>query len=87
MGSNDFLVFLILAGIAILIIMIFPKPLKLLLRTITQGMGGAVGLMIFNFILSPIGWYVGINWVTILIIGILGLPGLIFLYLLNTILY
>lgn len=85
MDSNDLLIALILIGVVILTVIIFPKPLKILLRTIIQGLGGVLGLLIFNIILSPIGWYVGINWATILIIGALGIPGIIFLYLLNTI--
>ncbi|NLK98937.1 pro-sigmaK processing inhibitor BofA family protein [Defluviitalea saccharophila] len=83
MGSNDFLILLIIAGVIILTIMVFPKPVKLLLRTIIQGVGGVLGLLIFNFLLSPLGWYVGINWATILIIAILGIPGMVFLYFLN----
>ncbi|NLM13041.1 MAG: sigmaK-factor processing regulatory BofA [Epulopiscium sp.] len=75
--------FLILVGLIILIIMVFPKPFKILLRTIIQGIGGILGLLIFNFLLSPLGWYVGINWATILIIAVLGIPGMIFLYFLN----
>lgn len=83
MGSNDFLILLIIAGVIILTIMVFPKPVKLLLRTIIQGVGGVLGLLIFNFLLSPLGWYVGINWATILIIAILGIPGMVFLYFFN----
>ncbi|HOQ15895.1 MAG TPA: pro-sigmaK processing inhibitor BofA family protein [Defluviitaleaceae bacterium] len=86
MGSNEFLMTLIIIGSVILVLMIYPKPLKILLRIIIQALGGIAGLYIFNFVLSPLGWFVGINWTTILIIGILGIPGLIFLYLLNLIL-
>jgi hypothetical protein len=34
-------------------------------------------------LLSPFGWYVGINWATIFVIAVLGIPGMILLYLLN----
>lgn len=83
MEGNGILIFLIIAGVIILTFMIFPKPLKLILRAILQGLGGLVGFFVLNFILSPIGWSVGINWTTMLIVGILGIPGFIFLYLLN----
>lgn len=86
MHSNEILIILILIGAVILALMIYPKPLKIFLRTVIQALGGVVGLFIFNFILSPIGWSVGINWITIFIIGLLGLPGFIFLYLLNIVL-
>ncbi|HOA80364.1 MAG TPA: pro-sigmaK processing inhibitor BofA family protein [Defluviitaleaceae bacterium] len=86
MDNNEILMILILIGVIILALMIYPKPLKVLLRIIIQALGGVVGLFIFNFILSPIGWFVGINWTTILIIGLLGIPGFAFLYLLNIIL-
>ncbi|WP_058486679.1 pro-sigmaK processing inhibitor BofA family protein [Defluviitalea phaphyphila] len=87
MGNDDFLIYLIWIGVIILIFMVFPKSFKFLIRSIIQGLGGAIGLMIFNFILSPIGWYVGVNWITIFIIAILGLPGFILLYIVNNVLY
>ncbi|HHW67752.1 MAG: SigmaK-factor processing regulatory protein BofA [Epulopiscium sp.] len=83
MTSDDLLIFLIIAGLVILTFMVFTKPLKILLRTLIQGIGGVLGLLVFNFLLSPFGWYVGINWATIFVIAVLGIPGMILLYLLN----
>jgi len=39
MGSNEFLMTLIIIGSVILVLMIYPKPLKILLRIIIQALG------------------------------------------------
>ncbi len=43
-------------------------------------------IWILNFLLSNFQLQVGLNWITALITGILGIPGILLLYLLKFIL-
>jgi len=79
---------LIIAGCAIAIfvigkIFLYPikKILKLILNTI---MGGAL-IYIINLIGASFGFHIGLNIVTSLIVGILGIPGAILLIVLEII--
>lgn len=80
---------LIIAGCAIAIfvigkIFLYPikKILKLILNTI---MGGAL-IYIINLIGTSFGFHIGLNIITSLIVGILGIPGAILLIILEIIL-
>ncbi|NLN06158.1 MAG: pro-sigmaK processing inhibitor BofA [Firmicutes bacterium] len=54
-------------------------PARLLLRVLLTGAVGAVVLFIFNLVAGFFGFALGINAVTALIVGFMGLPGLIML--------
>lgn len=64
-----------LIGIVILFVII--KLLKLPLKIILNGIFGVIILYIVNLIGSNYGITIGINVVTALIAGILGIPGVI----------
>ncbi|MGF7058452.1 pro-sigmaK processing inhibitor BofA family protein [Brassicibacter mesophilus] len=61
-------------------------PIKYLFKLIVNGIIGGVLLLIVNFLGGFIGIYVGINPVTALIAGFLGVPGVILLIVLQYIL-
>lgn len=80
---------LIVAGCAIAIlivgkILLFPikKILKLVLNTV---IGGAI-IYIINLIGASFGFHIGLNIITSLVVGILGIPGAILLIILEIIL-
>ena len=56
---------------------IFFKPIKFLGRIILNSLIGALILIIFNYFGQYTGLYIGVNELTALIIGILGIPGFI----------
>jgi inhibitor of the pro-sigma K processing machinery len=56
---------------------IFFKPLKFIGKVILNSVIGALVLIIFNYFGQYTGIYIGVNEVTALIIGILGVPGFI----------
>ncbi len=56
---------------------IFLKPLKFLTKLILNSILGALILIIFNYFGKFTGVYIGVNEVTALSIGILGVPGFI----------
>lgn len=58
-------------------------PIKLLLKLIGNAIIGGIVLYIFNFIGGFWGLNIGINIVTALVVGILGIPGVILLLVLQ----
>ncbi|MCL2368033.1 MAG: pro-sigmaK processing inhibitor BofA family protein [Oscillospiraceae bacterium] len=67
---------IIVAGLVIfLAITLFRRPLGCLLRILLNTVGGFILLFILNYLGQFIGISIGINWVNAVIVGILGLPG------------
>lgn len=57
--------------------MLLVLPIKLIVRLVVNGIIGAVALIIFNFFGSYIGVTIGVNPITALIAGFLGIPGVL----------
>lgn len=57
--------------------MLLVLPIKLIIRLIINGIIGTVALIIFNVFGSYIGVTIGVNPVTALIAGFLGIPGVL----------
>ncbi|MGI6013508.1 MAG: pro-sigmaK processing inhibitor BofA family protein [Oscillospiraceae bacterium] len=74
---------ILVAGVLlmILLIRILSVPLRWLFKVLINAAIGYVALMIFNFFGGFIGLQLAINWVTILVTGFLGLPGVVLLLL------
>lgn len=72
------LIFLVLFVLLIGLVVIssLGKP-NLFLKVAIHILGGIVGLWIFNLLLSVVGFGVPINIFTIVIVGLLGFPGVI----------
>ena len=60
---------------------IFFKPLKFVGKIILNSLIGALALIIFNYFGQYTGVHIGVNELTALIIGLLGIPGFIALLL------
>lgn len=60
---------------------IFLMPLKLIFRLIYNGIIGGIMLWVVNIVGGYIGFAIGINVITALIAGFLGIPGVILLIL------
>lgn len=75
--------FIIAILIVFVVAKIFAWPLKVLINLIINGVMGAVLLYLINFIGGNFGLVIPINAVTALIAGILGIPGVLFLIILN----
>lgn len=61
------------------LVKIFSWPMKILFKLIMNAVFGVVLLIIVNLIGRYFGFSIGINAVTALIAGFLGIPGVIFL--------
>jgi len=78
------IIFFVIAIVAIFVIgKIFSWPLKVLLNLIINGIAGGILLWLINLVGGNFGLVIPINIVTALIAGILGIPGVLFLNILN----
>lgn len=80
---------LIIAGCAIAIFIvgkIFLYPIKKILKLVFNTIIGGFLIYIINLIGASFGFHIGLNIVTSLIVGILGIPGAILLIILELIL-
>ena len=65
---------------------LFLKPLKWVLRLLCNGLIGGLALLLINWIGGNWGFFITINPVTALVVGVLGIPGVILLLVLKMIL-
>ena len=74
-------------GLLILFVVtkIFFKPIKFTVRLIANSIIGALVLYLINLLRPVLGIYIGINPVTALITGLLGLPGVCLILVLQII--
>lgn len=77
-----------LTGICILFILcrIFIVPVKFMLKLLANSLIGAIILCLINFIGSYFSFHIGLNFITILFVSILGIPGAILLVILQLLL-
>jgi inhibitor of the pro-sigma K processing machinery len=78
---------LIFLGLFILLIVLvvrsaLGKP-NLFLKLVIHMLGGIVGLWLFDFLLSILGYEIPINFFTIILVGLLGFPGVLALAVLQ----
>lgn len=66
-----------LIGLVLLYVVI--KILKWPLKILMNGVIGIVLLYLANLLGTYLGFTIGINWITALVAGFLGIPGVIFL--------
>ena len=62
---------------------IFIVPIKVIMKLILNTILGAILLYIINIIGASFNFHIGINLITTLVTGILGIPGVILLILLQ----
>ncbi|RQD73252.1 MAG: pro-sigmaK processing inhibitor BofA [Candidatus Syntrophonatronum acetioxidans] len=61
-------------------------PVKMIAKLLGNALAGGLLLLVFNLIGSPLGINLGVNIITALIVGMLGIPGLVMLVLIQRIL-
>jgi inhibitor of the pro-sigma K processing machinery len=74
---------MILSGALFIYYLIRTRHFKWLLRVIKNAAMGVVGILAGNYLMAFLGLAVGINVLTVLVVGLLGLPGLILLYVIR----
>ncbi len=86
MNSNELIMYFVIGCIIFIGLLVFSKPVKALIRVLVQSAIGAACMLIANFLLAPTGIFVGINFLTLLIVGLLGIPGFLAVYIAQAIL-
>jgi inhibitor of the pro-sigma K processing machinery len=81
MNSAQLIFYLIGACVLLLAIAVFAKPLRFILGVLVKGVLGAAVMYIVNWALGTV--YVGVNALTFLTVGLLGVPGFIALYIIG----
>lgn len=83
----DIIIYFIIAMVALVVLVkLFSWPMKVLVKLLVNGLLGAILLWLVNFFGQGFGIQIGINAATALIAGFFGVPGVIFLIVLKTIL-
>lgn len=81
---NSSYIILMMAAICIVFMLaiVFQRQLKFILQFVLRGILGGIGIVLINFLLAFAGINigVGINFLSFLIVGALGIPGFITLY-------
>ena len=70
---------------AVLALLFVPKLGVVVLKLAAQAGVGSLVIMGINWALGGFGLFVGLNLVTVLVTGLLGLPGVVSLYVLSVI--
>ena len=65
---------------------IFIIPIKIIIKLIMNSILGAILLYLINLIGVMWGLHIGINLITVIIVGVLGIPGAILLAILSILL-
>ena len=76
MGANNILIAMILVCLASIVLIVMSKPLKFILKVLINSVLGGIAITITNIALAPVtGTYIGVNLLTMLFTGLLGVPG------------
>ncbi|MCF0138212.1 MAG: pro-sigmaK processing inhibitor BofA family protein [Oscillospiraceae bacterium] len=80
------LLLLIIAALALwLFIKILTKPIKWVLKLLLNAAIGFAALFVVNFLGAYIGLHITVSWLSALVTGFLGVPGIIILLLIENI--
>lgn len=77
-----------LIGLAVLFIVlkILTLPMKIIIKLLINGVVGGAIILVINLIGVNFGFTLDLNWITALIVGILGVPGVVIVAILQFIL-
>jgi inhibitor of the pro-sigma K processing machinery len=82
-GLQTTAVIILIALLALLALIVFRKPTKFILRLLLSTVLGFIALFVINFLGSLIGISIAVNWINAAVVGILGLPGIALLLLIE----
>lgn len=77
---------LIGVGILFIVLKLLALPMKLIMKLVINGLVGALIIFIVNLIGANFGFTIDLNWITALIVGILGVPGVVIVAILQFVL-
>ena len=65
----------IAVGLIALLLRLLKKPIKLVFKLLLHALFGYIALLIFNFFGSIVGVRLDITWVSSVVTGVFGIPG------------
>ncbi len=74
---------LIGVGILFVVLKLLALPMKLIIKLVINGIVGGILIFIVNLIGANFGFMIDLNWITALIVGILGVPGVVIVAILQ----
>ena len=77
---------LIGVGILFIVLKLLALPMKLIIKLVINGLVGALIIFLVNLIGANFGFTIDLNWITALIVGILGVPGVVIVSILQFVL-
>lgn len=77
---------LIGVGILFVVLKLLALPMKLIIKLVINGIVGGILIFIVNLIGANFGFMIDLNWITALIVGILGVPGVVIVAILQFVL-
>jgi inhibitor of the pro-sigma K processing machinery len=86
-GYEKIIVYLFLFIMGILFLTLLASPMKRIVRILINSAIGACALIAFNFLFKFADFSVGINPGSVLVVGILGIPGFLLIVFLKYYLY
>ena len=81
MDMNSIIIYLACLIVLFIVGKIFYVPLKHILKLLINSVLGGVLIYIVNIVGSSFNFHIGLNWVTAIFAGLLGVPGVIVLIL------
>ena len=78
----------ILIGVAVLFVVLklLALPMKLIIKLVINGLVGGIIIFVVNLIGANFGFMINLDWITALIVGILGVPGVVIVTILQFVL-
>lgn len=77
----DYWLWIAIVGLGLVAMLFFNRHIKAAFNIIRNAVLGILGILACNILLAPVGLAVGVNVLTVFIVGILGIPGFFLLYL------
>ena len=77
---------LIGVGILFIVLKLLALPMKLIIKLVINGIVGGIIIFFFFLIGANFGFVIDLNWITALLVGFLGVPGVIVVTILQFIL-
>lgn len=77
---------LIGVGILFVVLKLLALPMKLIIKLVINGIVGGILIFVVNLIGANFGFMIDLNWITALIVGFLGVPGVVIVTILQFVL-
>lgn len=74
---------LIGVGILFIVLKLLALPMKLIIKLVINGIVGGILIFVVNLIGTNFGFVIDLNWITALIVGFLGVPGVVIVAILQ----